>query len=345
MMHMPLERAQEFASRMVSFASVRPVLSASYLIKGWLSMNSLAALYGPSNVGKTFIALDLAMHVAASAPWRGCRVRTAPVLYIATEGGGGILNRIAAYRAEHPNKSDAAITLLPTELDLHGERDAEALCGALSDPPPGLVVVDTLARSMGDGDENSARDMGALVRNCDFIRKVAGATVLLVHHTGKDEARGMRGSYALKGAVDTEFEVTSERELTCRKQRDMAKPESLHFDLRAVVLGTDEDGDEVTSAVAVASDPPIPPRKPLTGRSEVAMQARYEALRDHGEVKTGGSYPASRKVVHIDRWREACDTHGLTEGTGDSAARTAFKRAKDKLMELNEVRGPTMFGV
>lgn len=68
------------------------------------------------------------------------------------------------------------------------------------------------------------------------------------------------------------------------------------------------------------------------------MQALYDALRDHGETKSGNTYPHDRKVVHVDHWREACGVHGLTTGVSDSAARTAFMRAKTKLMDLNEVR-------
>ena len=108
--------------------------------------------------------------------------------------------------------------------------------------------------------------------------------------------------------------------------------------MRSVTLGQDEDGDPVTSAVVEASEPPKKERKPLTGKNEVAMQALYDALRDHGETKSGNMFPTNRKVVQVDRWRDACGVHGLTTGVSDSAARTAFKRAKDKLMDMDEVR-------
>lgn len=101
---------------------------------------------------------------------------------------------------------------------------------------------------------------------------------------------------------------------------------------------SDEAGDQVTSAVVEASEPPKKERKALTGKNEVAMQALYDALREHGETKSGNAYPSNRKVVHVDRWRDACAVHGLTSGTSDSAGRQAFKRAKDKLMDMNEVR-------
>jgi hypothetical protein len=112
----------------------------------------------------------------------------------------------------------------------------------------------------------------------------------------------------------------------------------LGFSLRAIVLGQDEDGDTVTSAVVDAAEVARKDAKPLTGLNEVAMQALQDALCDHGEAKSGGSFPRGRKVVRVDRWREACAVHGLTQGSSDSAARTAFMRAKKKLMDLNLVR-------
>jgi hypothetical protein len=68
------------------------------------------------------------------------------------------------------------------------------------------------------------------------------------------------------------------------------------------------------------------------------MQALYDALRDHGTTKSGNTWPANRKVVEVDHWRDACGAHGLTTGVSDSAERVAFKRVKDKLMDMDEVR-------
>jgi hypothetical protein len=200
------------------------------------------------------------------------------------------------------------------------------------------VVIDTLARSMGAGDENTAKDAAMFVRNCDLIREATGAHVMVIHHTGKDEDRGARGSSALRAAVDNEIQVTSEWEILSRKQRDQPQPDPLHFELRSVVLGMDEDGEPVTSAVVDVAEPPKPTRKPLMGRNEVAMQALYDALRQHGTTKSGNTWPHNHKVVAVDHWREACGVHGLTTGSSDSAARQAFKRAKDKLMDMDEVR-------
>lgn len=322
----------------MSLVAIEAVLTSNYMVKGWLDRNCLSMLYGPSNAGKTFVALDIAMHIAASQPWRGLRVNGGPVLYIAAEGGAGIRNRLAAIKLDKPDMSAAPFTLLPVGLDLHGQGDALAVCEIMPDADPALVVIDTLARSMGTGDENTAKDAAMFVRNCDLIREATGAHVMVIHHTGKDEDRGARGSSALRAAVDNEIQVTADCEIISRKQRDQEPPEALHFKLRSVVLGVDEDGDPVTSAVVDEAEPPKPERKPLRGKNEVAMQALYDALRDHGETRSGNMYPTNRKVVHVEHWRAACDAHGLTSGASDSAARTAFMRAKVKLMDMDEVR-------
>ena len=331
-------RASELEPKVSLLDAIDAVLTSNYMIKGWLDRNCLSMLYGPSNAGKTFVALDMAMHIAAGRPWRGLRVNGGPVLYIAAEGGAGIRKRLAAIKQDQPDMAAAPFTLLPVGLDLHGQGDALAVCEIMPYEAPALVVIDTLARSMGSGDENTAKDAAMFVRNCDLIREATGAHVMVIHHTGKDEDRGARGSSALRGAVDNEIQVTSDWEITSRKQRDQDPPEPLHFQLRSVVLGMDEDGDPVTSAVVDATNAPAPTRKPLSGRNEVAIQALDEALRDHGTTKSGHSWPSSRKVVELEYWRVACGVYGLTMGGSDSAARTAFMRAKTKLMDINEVR-------
>jgi hypothetical protein len=104
----------------------------------------------------------------------------------------------------------------------------------VGDVKPVLVVVDTLARCMLGVDENSARDVGLVVDGLDLIRRSAdGATVLAVHHSGKDGSQGARGSSALRGAVDTELELTASGArlvLKVSKQKDGAEARPLQLD-------------------------------------------------------------------------------------------------------------------
>lgn len=346
-------RAADLSNQLKPLCAIQPVLQSRYLVKGWLDRGAFSVVYGESNVGKTFFALDLAMHIAAASDWHGHRVAAlgdcnGPVVYVAGEGGVGINNRIDAIRREHAElvrnaDKHSRFLLLPTMLDLCGASDAEALCKALADlpAPPALIVIDTLARAFGSGDENTAKDMGAFVRNIDHLRTVTGAHVMVIHHSGKDTSKGARGSGSLRAASDTEIELTRSGSVIVaetRKQRDMPCGEVFAYTLRSVFIGTDEDGDAITSAVVEMTEAPAKRPRPVTGQSLIALQAFGDALAAHGEKKTGEAFPANRQCVSLDHWREYCDRHGLTEGESESAARKAFGRAWKALQEKQVIR-------
>lgn len=327
--------------------SVEPRLTSNYLVKGWLDRGASSVLYGGSNVGKSFLVLDLALHVAAGASWHGSRVPCAqeigPVIYIAGEGGGSFDNRIAAWIRSHPEHAEAIrdrFFILPIPVDLRGREDARELVAMLAESRPSLIVIDTLARSMGEGSENEGADMGAFIRSIDHIRAETGAHVMVIHHSGKDQARGARGHTSLKGAVDTEIEVTRSEgviQATASKQRDMSSGKVFAFRLRQMVLGLDQDGDEVTSC-SVEPTEPIEDRPKLTARQVIAMQALDDAIAHYGERRSGDLFPHNRHIVTVERWREFCDRHTLSDGESDSARRMAFKRARDSLHKKGLIR-------
>lgn len=327
---------------------ITPQLSNLTLVKGWLGTGGLSAVYGASNVGKTFWAVDLAFHVAGSDEWHGTRIRGGLVVYIAAEGGVMINNRIEAFRLDRPSiagdaERNGRFALMSTTVDLCTSDDAQQIIGILQGltEPPALVVVDTLARSMGSGDENLTKDMGNFVRNCDAIRAATGAHVMVIHHTGKDESRGMRGAYALFGAVDTVIEISRSGDVmtaTQEKQRDMPLGPSFSYRLRDIHLGEDEDGAPITSAVIDATDAPARKKRAITGQAAIAMQAFGDALAHHGETRSGDMFPANRQCVSLERWREYCDRHELSGGETATARRTAFHKAKTKLQEEGVIR-------
>lgn len=245
------------------FDDIEPSLGNAYLVKGVLDAGTMSVIYGPSNSGKTFFALDLAYHIALGAEWRGRRVTQASVLYLAAEGGRGVLNRVYALKQEH-GVQDVPMAVKRAGLDLlHDQADllhitelAAQVKSKLPDAPL-VIVIDTLSRIMAGGDENSAADMTALIRNIDAIRQASEAHVILVHHTGKDTAKGARGHSSLRAATDTEIEVANDngaRAALVMKQRDNQGGETFAFSLKSVSLGFDQDGDEVTSCVVEVAD-------------------------------------------------------------------------------------------
>lgn len=239
------------------FAAAAKALStqAEPLIKGILDRNAMSILYGESNTGKTFIAVDLAFHIAAELAWAKCKVRAGAVVYVAAEGGAGVYKRLAALREHYPDVGDIPLFVIKFPIDLlHGKEHAQALVRLCQEAaseagmPLELVVIDTLSRAMSGGDENSSTDMGAMVKSFDAIREATGAHLMVIHHSGKDRARGARGHSLLRAATDTEIEIERGK-LTVTKQRDMEGDFHQPFELTNVTIGLDSDGAVVTSCV------------------------------------------------------------------------------------------------
>jgi len=241
-------------------SQARPILTANYLIKGWLGCGQMSVMYGPSNVGKSFAALDMAWHVASGEMWHGFRVSGGPVLYLATEGGSSFHNRIFAL-AQKYERTDVPLYIRPSPVDLlRPNADLAEIIALVEEIKKALgqdcvqIVVDTVSRAMAGGNENGPEDMTAFISNVDAMRAATGAHCMLVHHSGKDVAAGARGHSSLRAATDTEIEMELSKEDGLRfaratKQRDMETGAEFAFKLDVITLGVDQDGDDVTTCV------------------------------------------------------------------------------------------------
>lgn len=221
---------------------------AKPLIKGLLDHGAMTVLYGPSNVGKTFVAMDMAYCVATGRPYAGMKVERGTVIYVAAEGGRGARQRLRAMRDKF-GAEDVDFQLLASPVDLRRpDADLRPLIEAVKAlaVPVSLIVVDTLSRALAGGDENSSVDMGYIVNHFDVLRSVTSAHLMVVHHSGKNAAAGARGHSLLRAATDTEIEV-GEGIIEVTKQRDLDKSWSSAFELEVRPLGFDGDGDLVTS--------------------------------------------------------------------------------------------------
>jgi hypothetical protein len=275
--------------------------SAKPLVKGLLDQGAMTVLYGASNVGKTFVAMDLAYHVSRGLLWGGMRSTRSRVIYVAAEGSAGALKRLAALNNRYGSTDGFQILTSPVDLR-NRDADLQPLIALLKDNgPPGLVILDTLSRVLAGGDENSSVDMGALVSHFDAIRSATAAHLLVVHHTGKDQARGARGHSLLRAATDTEIEI-GEGEIKVTKQRDLEKSWSSGFELVSVTLGVDEEGDPITSATVRLVDAAAAAAEGMTDAELDEMAAALssgEYLYDvRGKSKWAGSVLA--ELLELD---------------------------------------------
>lgn len=319
----------------------------AYVVKGVLSRDSVAVVVGPPGSGKTFFVADLALSVAAGLAWREHRIRQGAVLYLAAENPRSLKNRALAWCDRRGISKGVPFYIADTTLSLRDDagrvvelaRSIEVESGELLQ----LIVVDTLSRAFGGGDENSAADMGAVVVACDAIRRGTGAAVVLVHHSGKDPSRGARGSSALEAACDTVLAVT-DKVAAAQKQRDAETGGAFPFSLEPVVLGEDEDGDQVTTCVVSHIDQGglSSARRPKLSTAESnALAALEEVLDDRSLCRTApaecillGAY-RGQIITSIEAWRQRC--YARMGDRPSDTKRKAFRRSFDGLQAKKRI--------
>jgi hypothetical protein len=231
-----------------SFAEFRDV---DYIVEDTIPVGGMGVIYGESGSGKTFFAADLALAVARGVPWRGKYVEQGTVVYVCAEGVPGFRNRMLAYKMTHKITDDMPFHIITAAPDLMGKVDVKAVLAAIAHLGPiKLILLDTWARVMLGGDENSVMDTGVVLKACEQFHHATGAMVLALHHTGKDTSRGARGSTALRAACDVEIAVTAEatgHNAKITKQKDGELGVVYGFTLNQVVVGTNKHGKAVTS--------------------------------------------------------------------------------------------------
>lgn len=222
-----------------------------HLVKGILPSTGLGAIYGPSGSGKTFLALDLMMAVACQTDWFGHKVKNAPVVYVGLEGKGGINKRIQAWRNKNPNLNPSNFKIILNNFDLRKQSHIEALAQTIINDQmhQGLIVIDTLNQASPGADENSSTDMGIIIKHLKLLQEMTSGLVLIVHHTGKNTAQGLRGHSSLKAALDANIEVTGgdKKSWLLEKSKDGEDGKSFGFRLEVQELGIDSDGETLTS--------------------------------------------------------------------------------------------------
>ena len=257
-----IERKRTKFSNKIFRADQVQISSTKYLIKNWFGYEGLSLVYGSSGAGKTLLALDLGFHVASGVEWFGNRVNRGNVVYIMSEGTNVSHNRIKAIeikKNELFSEGARYFHCLNDIVSLYSDsNDTLDFLKTVKHHFPRLVVIDTLAMAMSGGDENRTQDIGIVLKNMKRIQQELGCHVMVLHHPGKDESRGARGSSALHAASDTVLELKKTKDVVCVravKQRDMEGDKELNFKIEKVVIGVDEDGDEVSSAVIEETGP------------------------------------------------------------------------------------------
>lgn len=319
-------------------------------VEGLLNDGTMSVIYGDSNVGKSFFILDVGLHVGLGVNWQGREVEQGGVIYVAAEGGFLFQNRLEAFARHYQVKArDVPFAIVPCGIDLRSneadtDRLIELIEGAAAQikVPVRLVIIDTLARAMAGGNENSSEDMGALVINSDKIRAVTGAHLSFIHHSGKDQAKGARGHSSLRAATDTEIEIVKSEtgmSVTAVKQRDMEMGHIMHFALKSIDLGVNKRGKPVTSCVILplATIDMVPDTKGL-GKNQAqalrVLEEMYQGAYEEMEKRGQGREAAKIEVSYFQS--ELAELGVL--GRKTEYHKQQFHRIKEGLLERNIIR-------
>lgn len=291
------------------------------LIEGMITNGSSTVLYGDSNSGKTFFALSLATAIATGKECYGKKTEQGLVVYLATESPTSIRTRMQAIKKHHGLELEN-LAMVPMPLNFyeneHDANDVIDLIKAIEEQKGNkvkLIIGDTLARMSAGANENSGEDMAPVMARFDRVAHETKAALLIIHHNGKDQARGARGWSGIRAHIDTEIEVAEKdgvRSATITKQRELAsKGDTIYFKLHVHEMGLTKFGSQATTCVAIPDEEAStqqPHKKPTKHDENIRLMER--AWWNSGaEVRNDAPY-ISRSAL-----RELLVADGMSERT------------------------------
>ena len=281
--------------------------ATAWLIDDYIETDSLTLCFAPPESFKSFFAVDVAASVATGIPWHGCQVKQGAVFYIAGEGIPGLKKRFKAWELARGVDTEHYPLFLSSgagDFSRHSQvvdiiRSINKICQQTVKPR--LIVIDTLARNFGGGNENDAQAMNQFIRSVDLIRKLWDCTILIVHHTGYASSERGRGSSALRAAVDAEYMITRQQDTRLvsvkgTKMKDADRPKPKNFELQIINLGIkDNRNQEITSGVLQETDQEV-----MAPEKKVRITENHEAILQAVRSRTASGESTNRAVILDD---------------------------------------------
>ena len=331
-----------------------------WLVQGVIPQRSFVALYAPPASFKSFVALDIAECIATGRAFLGNQIsKQGAVLYIAGEGHGGIGTRIKALKIHHGTPEGTPVYFLRRQVNLRSSQtDLKDLVASIDDLKAihdinfEMIIIDTLARAFGGGNENASEDMGAFITAAGAIQGKYECSLLVVHHAGKDATKGLRGHSSLLGAVDTELEIIRiegaqppKGILHISKQKDGEDGQRIGFRMVEVTTGSSGVIDfEGASSLAVELDgemdtdrpnQAIPPNRTGAGMNQrLALSCLHDAIKKFGEMQVVDGM--RNKCIKIDQWRDEFKKR-MGSDVMPATLNKAWYRVKADLADLQKV--------
>jgi phage/plasmid primase-like uncharacterized protein/KaiC/GvpD/RAD55 family RecA-like ATPase len=308
------------------------------LIEGLMTIGSSVVVYGDSNSGKTFWALSVATAIATGSDCYGRKTDPGLVVYLASEAPGSIRSRMQAIKKYHGCDLEN-LAMVPVPMNFYnGDQDAHDVIELvraieqIKGQRVRLIIGDTLARMSAGANENSGEDMGPVMARFDQVATATGAALMIIHHNGKDAAKGARGWSGIRAHIDTEIEVTEKegtRSVTVTKQRELpSKGDTIYFKLEIIEMGTTKFGGAATTCVAIPDDEALAtnPHKKPTKHDETMRTLERSWWDSATEMRNGLPYISRSGLQNF------LIKNGYTERTARN--KTEASRAGGLILEM-----------
>lgn len=315
---------------------------SNWLVEDFLERESVAMLFGEPGTYKSFLAMDLAFCVGVGIDWNGKPVEQGEVIYLAGEGRSGIQKRFRALEEKYGcAQQDVFVSSKPAELI--DSRSVEQLLEIIEKEvtKPLLIIIDTMHRNFGSGDESSSRDFGVFMKHLDLIKSHTKAAILFIHHPGHGGKSHSRGSSAIRASLDAEYLLKKKgdgAELVCTKMKEFEAPANQSFKLKQVEVKVTTG--TVNSAYLEAVGNGSPSGKP--NRESQVLSILQQMIEAKGiaipsSVTKNRPELTGKYWIKTEDWRQQAYTELAKDLPKQQSRQATFKRCKDNLIASGKV--------
>lgn len=286
--------------RLTSLAELTNEPDKEWLIDNFLGVGDLAMVFGPSESGKTFLAINLACMLArGTGKMSGSFQVNGPknVVYMSAEGRSGLAQRFLAAMISFDLSPDECARIQVCKsvvnfVDGNNTSHYTFFLQAIREQGfiPDVIIIDHLSSTVpgkGDSDQAAATLVGQAIAD---IQHNIGAAVVLIHHTGYDTSHS-RGMTNYKDILDVQIKVMATnghknpRTMSCEKNKDGPHWQAQNFDLVPV--------DHTSSCTIVWNG--IAPSKALTVSAQLDKVEQH--IRKHPKQNTNQVVVAMESVL------------------------------------------------
>jgi hypothetical protein len=325
------------------FDDVDQSVAKEEILQGVLGAGEFSLFVAKPGTAKSVLVGDIGCHVAAGMDWHGRKVKQGLVVFYAAERKRLTERRVAAWRKKH-DVTNIPFVVVGGKLDMTtGLIDAKTLAATIKglEEKSGhkcvLIILDTVTRTFGPGDQHQSRDMQRYVQSVDELNRATGAHIAAIHHSPWNDDRG-KGAIDLDGAIDVSFVVNvigtglaKVFTLSCTGANDGEDGPVTSFRLESIALGTDADGNVTDAPVVVQADPAKSDGSNLKGQTTKALESLERAIQEHGVCPPDGTPGFTDGVVAVTReqWRARfyADTRAREDKVTEDTLRKRFNRA------------------